>query len=158
RRRPSGHRAGPARHERARSGPQAGEARHERAHFRRRHRRLAGSRARPADRNRRDLPPDARTTAAASRGPRGAPMTWADLHAALGARGLIQAGQPVQAGAAAAAGPVTGVAYDSRAVTPGQVFVALKGQRADGTAFARQAIERGAAAIVSEQPAPPDTR
>ena len=48
----------------------------------------------------------------------------------------------------------TGVAYDSRAVTPGQVFVALKGQHADGTAFARQAIERGAAAIVSEQPAP----
>jgi UDP-N-acetylmuramoyl-L-alanyl-D-glutamate--2,6-diaminopimelate ligase len=84
-------------------------------------------------------------------------MTWADLHAALGAHGLIPAGQPVQAGAAAAAGPVTGVAYDSRAVTPGQVFVALKGQRADGTAFARQAIERGAAAIVSEQPAPPDT-
>jgi UDP-N-acetylmuramoyl-L-alanyl-D-glutamate--2,6-diaminopimelate ligase len=34
------------------------------------------------------------------------------------------------------------------------VFVALKGQHADGTAFARQAIERGAAAVVSEQPAP----
>ena len=51
-------------------------------------------------------------------------------------------------------GVVTGVAYDSRAVTPGQVFVALKGQHADGTSFARQAIERGAAAIVSEQAAP----
>src|SRR5204862_3129842 len=44
---------------------------------------------------------------------------------------------------------------DSRAVTPGQVFVALKGQHADGTSFARQAIERGAAAVVSEQAAPP---
>ena len=40
----------------------------------------------------------------------------------------------------------------------GQVFVALRGQHADGTAFARQAIERGAAAIVSEQPAPDGVR
>src|SRR5262249_37195298 len=51
---------------------------------------------------------------------------------------------------------VTGVAYDSRTVAPGNVFVALKGQHADGTSFARQAIVRGAAAIVAEQPAPPD--
>src|SRR6185295_4471984 len=49
-----------------------------------------------------------------------------------------------------------GIAYDSRAVTPGQVFVALKGRHTDGTSFARQAIERGAAAVVSEQAAPPD--
>jgi UDP-N-acetylmuramoyl-L-alanyl-D-glutamate--2,6-diaminopimelate ligase len=39
-------------------------------------------------------------------------------------------------------------------VKRGDVFVALKGQHADGSAFARQAIERGAAAIVSEQAAP----
>jgi UDP-N-acetylmuramoyl-L-alanyl-D-glutamate--2,6-diaminopimelate ligase len=38
------------------------------------------------------------------------------------------------------------------------VFVALKGFRADGLAFARQALERGAAAIVAEEPAPPDLR
>jgi UDP-N-acetylmuramoyl-L-alanyl-D-glutamate--2,6-diaminopimelate ligase len=62
------------------------------------------------------------------------------------------------AATAAAAAPeriVTGVAYDSRTVTAGMVFVALKGQHADGTVFARQAIERGATAIVSEQPPPP---
>jgi UDP-N-acetylmuramoyl-L-alanyl-D-glutamate--2,6-diaminopimelate ligase len=46
---------------------------------------------------------------------------------------------------------ITGIAYDSRAVKPGGVFVALKGQRADGATFVRDAIERGAAAIVSEQ-------
>ena len=83
-------------------------------------------------------------------------MTWADLHGALRERGLITAGEALRAEAAGAA--VTGVAYDSRAVAPGQVFVALKGQHADGTSFARQAIERGAAAIVSEQSAPDGVR
>ena len=39
--------------------------------------------------------------------------------------------------------PITGVAYDSRAVAPGNVFVALKGVHADGAKFARQAVERG---------------
>ena len=48
--------------------------------------------------------------------------------------------------------PITGIAYDSRSVQPGQVFVALKGVHADGAAFARQAVERGAVAVVSEQP------
>src|SRR5207302_1361923 len=45
-----------------------------------------------------------------------------------------------------------------RAVTEGQVFVALKGLHTDGTAFARDAIDRGAAVIVSEQPAPGGVR
>ncbi|MEO8260193.1 MAG: UDP-N-acetylmuramoyl-L-alanyl-D-glutamate--2,6-diaminopimelate ligase, partial [Acidobacteriota bacterium] len=51
-----------------------------------------------------------------------------------------------------AAGVATGVAFDSRAVEPGHVFVALKGLHADGGQFAHQAIERGALAVVSEQP------
>jgi UDP-N-acetylmuramoyl-L-alanyl-D-glutamate--2,6-diaminopimelate ligase len=79
-------------------------------------------------------------------------MTWAELHGALRGRGLIRADDARRA--EAAVGAVTGVAYDSRAVTPGQVFVALKGQHADGMSFVRQAIERGAAAVVSEQMAP----
>ena len=49
---------------------------------------------------------------------------------------------------------ITGIAYDSRSVQPGQVFVALKGVHADGAAFARQAVERGAIAVVAEQPLP----
>ena len=40
------------------------------------------------------------------------------------------------------------------AVSNGNVFVALKGQRADGAAFSAEALERGAIAIVSEQPPP----
>ena len=81
-------------------------------------------------------------------------MTWAELHGTLRGRGLIRADDALRA--EAAVGVVTGIAYDSRAVAPGEVFVALKGQHRDGTAFARQAIERGAAAVVSEQPAPAD--
>ncbi len=49
---------------------------------------------------------------------------------------------------------ITGIAYDSRAVRPGHVFIALKGVHADGAAFARQAVERGAVAVVAEQPVP----
>jgi UDP-N-acetylmuramoyl-L-alanyl-D-glutamate--2,6-diaminopimelate ligase len=53
---------------------------------------------------------------------------------------------------------VTGVAYDSRMVEPGHVFVALKGAQADGTAFLQQALDRGAVAVVSEQPPPAGVR
>ncbi|HWM93347.1 MAG TPA: UDP-N-acetylmuramoyl-L-alanyl-D-glutamate--2,6-diaminopimelate ligase [Thermoanaerobaculia bacterium] len=42
---------------------------------------------------------------------------------------------------------VTGVAHDSRAVEPGDLFVALVGQRFDGRAFAPAAVERGAVAV-----------
>jgi UDP-N-acetylmuramoyl-L-alanyl-D-glutamate--2,6-diaminopimelate ligase len=48
------------------------------------------------------------------------------------------------------AAPVTAVAHDSRAVSAGTVFVAIRGQRADGTVFAEQAAARGAIAIVAE--------
>ena len=45
---------------------------------------------------------------------------------------------------------ITGVTHDSRAVEPGVVFVAIRGQRADGATFAQEAARRGAAAIVAE--------
>ena len=48
----------------------------------------------------------------------------------------------------------TGVVYDSRRVTPGTVFVAVPGLKADGIQFVSQAIGAGAAAIVAQQPAP----
>jgi len=64
---------------------------------------------------------------------------------------------PIGGGAISRANPdVAGVSYDSRTVAAGSLFVALKGQHADGVAFARQAVERGAAAVVAEQPAPAD--
>lgn len=45
---------------------------------------------------------------------------------------------------------ITGVTADSRKVKPGALFAALPGTRADGRAFARQALAQGAAAIIAE--------
>lgn len=45
-------------------------------------------------------------------------------------------------------GEVTGVAYDSRRVQPGNVFVALKGARVDAHDRLGEAVEQGAAALV----------
>ena len=49
---------------------------------------------------------------------------------------------------------VTAVTYDSRQAGPGAVFVALRGVNADGASFARDALNRGAVAVVSEVGAP----
>jgi UDP-N-acetylmuramoyl-L-alanyl-D-glutamate--2,6-diaminopimelate ligase len=49
---------------------------------------------------------------------------------------------------------VTGLEYDSRRVEPGFLFFAFPGARADGREFARQAVEKGAVATVSELQAP----
>jgi UDP-N-acetylmuramoyl-L-alanyl-D-glutamate--2,6-diaminopimelate ligase len=45
---------------------------------------------------------------------------------------------------------VRDLAYDARTVTPGAVFFCVPGARADGHAFAAEAVERGAAALVVE--------
>ncbi len=42
------------------------------------------------------------------------------------------------------------IAYDSRAVVPGGLFVALRGDRTDGHRFAAEAAKRGAAALLVE--------
>jgi UDP-N-acetylmuramoyl-L-alanyl-D-glutamate--2,6-diaminopimelate ligase len=44
--------------------------------------------------------------------------------------------------------PVTGIAFDSRQVLPGFVFVPLMGVSQDGHAYIEDAIDRGAAAVV----------
>ncbi len=48
---------------------------------------------------------------------------------------------------------ITGIAYDSRRVRPGYVFVAIPGHRQDGAAFIEDAVARGAAVIVAEMSA-----
>ncbi len=53
-----------------------------------------------------------------------------------------------------AARAVVSVTSDSRDVVPGSVFVALKGLKTDGNAFARDAIARGAIAVVADVAAP----
>ena len=61
-------------------------------------------------------------------------------------RGLAVAGDPGKDP------EVTGVAHDSRAVEPGDLFVALPGQRFDGRAFAPAAVAKGAVAVVGPEP------
>ena len=51
---------------------------------------------------------------------------------------------------AAAALDVTGVAFDSRAVKPGDLFFALAGSRTDGARFVDAAIAAGAIAVVGD--------
>lgn len=49
---------------------------------------------------------------------------------------------------------IRSIAYDSRRVVPGSLFFAIAGAKDDGHRFVPQALERGAAAIVSEREAP----
>ena len=64
--------------------------------------------------------------------------------------------QPAESSAA----PFTGIAVDSREVEPGNLFVALIGERTDGHRFAAQAVERGASALLISEPGsdPQDAR
>jgi UDP-N-acetylmuramoyl-L-alanyl-D-glutamate--2,6-diaminopimelate ligase len=48
---------------------------------------------------------------------------------------------------------VTGVRYDSRRVTAGNLFVAVRGDVFDGHSFIEQAVDKGAIAVVGEQAA-----
>jgi UDP-N-acetylmuramoyl-L-alanyl-D-glutamate--2,6-diaminopimelate ligase len=46
---------------------------------------------------------------------------------------------------------VTGIVYDSRRAAAGSVFVAMRGQHADGAVFAQQALGRGAILVVADR-------
>jgi len=48
--------------------------------------------------------------------------------------------------------PVSGIAWDSRKVEPGDVFFALVGENVDGHQFIPAAVEKGAAAVVGSRP------
>ncbi|MDI2126184.1 UDP-N-acetylmuramoyl-L-alanyl-D-glutamate--2,6-diaminopimelate ligase [Yinghuangia seranimata] len=66
------------------------------------------------------------------------PRPLSDLYALLG----------LAAGASEA--EVTGVTHDSRAVRPGDLYAALPGSRAHGAAFAQQAADLGAVAVLTD--------
>jgi UDP-N-acetylmuramoyl-L-alanyl-D-glutamate--2,6-diaminopimelate ligase len=77
-------------------------------------------------------------------------VTFRELLRAVGAQAPF-------AGLAAAADAapdvaVAGIAYDSRQAAPGSLFVALRGLQADGAAFARDAVRRGALAVIADTP------
>jgi UDP-N-acetylmuramoyl-L-alanyl-D-glutamate--2,6-diaminopimelate ligase len=69
---------------------------------------------------------------------------------------LVKLLRGVESAGAAAHGDlgVAEVAYDSRKVKPGTLFVAILGEKTDGNKFVPDAIARGAVAIVSEQGRP----
>jgi UDP-N-acetylmuramoyl-L-alanyl-D-glutamate--2,6-diaminopimelate ligase len=69
--------------------------------------------------------------------------TWGELLDELKRSGLF-----VSADGGAPA--VTGITSDSRAVGPGEVYVAVRGSQADGHRFVPEAVGRGAAAVVVE--------
>jgi UDP-N-acetylmuramoyl-tripeptide--D-alanyl-D-alanine ligase len=48
---------------------------------------------------------------------------------------------------------ISGVSTDSRAVKPGELFVAIKGETFDGNRFVDKALAEGAAAVVTSDPA-----
>ena len=47
---------------------------------------------------------------------------------------------------------VVDLTSDSREVSPGWAFLALRGEKADGAAFVPQALGKGACAVISESP------
>lgn len=49
---------------------------------------------------------------------------------------------------------VRAIVYDSRRAEQGSIFVAMRGEHADGVSFAQQAVSRGAVAVVAERPNP----
>ena len=69
---------------------------------------------------------------------------------------LLKLLRGVEADGAAAHGDleIAEVAYDSRKVKPGTLFVAIHGEKTDGNEFVGDAVARGAVAIVSEQARP----
>ena len=63
-------------------------------------------------------------------------------------------GLPFQVNQAIPEVVITGLAWDSREVQRGNLFVALKGEHSDGHQFIPQAVERGALAVIGSQPCP----
>lgn len=59
-------------------------------------------------------------------------------------------GGTVLPGAAMPSGPIEGAGADSRAVTPGTLFVCIPGESFDGHDFAGKAAEAGAAAVLAD--------
>ncbi len=66
---------------------------------------------------------------------------------------LSQAAAGIQASARGKEASFASVTSDSRAITPGCLFVALRGERFDGHEFVAQAIQKGAAAAMVDQAA-----
>ena len=49
---------------------------------------------------------------------------------------------------------ITEISYSSRTVRPGHLFAALRGEKSDGFMYVSDAVQRGAAAVLSERSKP----
>jgi len=72
-------------------------------------------------------------------------LEWNQLLDALRREGLLVS-------APAGAPQLTGLAVDTRALKPGQLYCAVRGSTVDGHGFASEAVRLGAAAIMAEEP------
>jgi len=84
---------------------------------------------------------DANPSSLAPEDPSAPALTADDLARLTGGRLLARSSRPIR-----------GAAVDSRLVAPGQVFVALPGERVDGHTFIPGAVARGAAALIVTRP------
>ena len=60
----------------------------------------------------------------------------------------LLAGVPLAGGAADPNMEINSISWDSRTLEPGALFVALPGEKTDGRRYVREALERGAAAVL----------
>ena len=67
---------------------------------------------------------------------------------------LLAALPSVEAQSGAGDPEIAGITSDLRQVQPGSLFVAVRGDTSDGHQFIPDALARGAAAIVADQPRP----
>jgi UDP-N-acetylmuramoyl-L-alanyl-D-glutamate--2,6-diaminopimelate ligase len=81
-------------------------------------------------------------------------VTLGELLHGVGQLASLGSGAVDRVTANGAAAQATAVTYDSRQAIAGSIFVALRGQHTDGLAFVRDAIARGAIAVVAETPPP----
>ena len=70
-------------------------------------------------------------------------MLFAELLKEIGAEAVVRDFKPDL--------DIAGIAYDSRKVAPGFIFVAIPGSKVDGHNYIAQAVEKGAVAIFCER-------
>src|SRR5579862_8302611 len=70
--------------------------------------------------------------------------------------GDVLNGLPILHSGASPSQEISSLTYNSREAQPGTLFFAIHGEKADGHLYIPQALEKGAVAIVSERPAPPE--
>lgn len=79
--------------------------------------------------------------------------TLGDILLATGGLLVSNAGSAAQDPAAEPS--FRGIATDSRALSPGEIFLALRGENFDGQAFTSQALQMGASGLIIERPLEP---